>query len=500
MKKLIVPLLLLVIVLNASAQEPASFPAYIEKAADHQEINGNVLIAQQGTVVYKRSLGYADIAEKKSLTDDTQFPLASISKTFTSTAVLQLKDAGMINISEPLVKYLVQFPYPNITIRQVLSHTSGLPDTDELLDSLVAATPTKIFTNQDIIPALQWYSKHKSLKFQPGERWGYSSVGYSLLAMLVEKISGMPFGNYLQQNIFLPAGMTGSYLQTSLDQTKGRYRTKNYIYNNHYQMKLQFVDTLADRREWTYNQTGTYGGNNIVATATDLLKYDEALYNGKLLKPATLQEAFTPVKLNNGQDNQAIAGTSMGLGWFIFTDTTAGKIVWHSGSNPGVTTLFARNITTHETYVVLLNLALSNPVYQDLLSLVKHKPVIYKQPLGFIYARELFKDGPDYALAHLQSLKADTTNYVLTKADMDRAALEFSRDRKLQDQTLETHRVNLLLFPNDWQVWDNYAAFMLNRMHNNDAALMLYKGSLRLNPLNEAAKKMIEQIGLSYPK
>lgn len=451
MKKLLIILFLALKVFNAFAQAPQWFSAYIEKAADHQEINGNVLIGQQGKVVYKRSFGYADIAQKKSLTNDTQFPLASISKTFTSTAILQLKEAGKINIDAPLAKYLPKFPYPNIIIRQVLSHTSGLPDTDELLDSLIAASPSKIFTNEDIIPAMQWYSKHKTLRFQPGERWGYSSAGYSLLAMLVEKISRMPFADYLKQHIFLPAGMTISYLQTSLNQTKEVNRTKNYIYNNHYEVKLQFVDTLADRREWTYNQTGCYGGNNVVATAADLFKYDEALYNGKLLKPATLDEAFTPVKLNNGQTNQAIAGTSSGLGWFIFTDTTAGKIVWHSGSNPGVTTLLARNITTNESYIVLLNLALSNPVYQDMLSLIKHQHVTYRQPLGFIYARELFNDGPDYALAHLQTLKTDTA-YVLTKADMDRTALEFSRNRKLQDHTLETHRVNLLLFPNDWQV------------------------------------------------
>lgn len=486
---------------QSAAQTPAQNPTdylsrYLDEAAGHQDFEGNVLIAQDGGVVFKKSYGYQNEAQQIPLTDSTQFPLASISKTFTAVAILQLRDKGRLKLDDHFVKYFPDFPYPAITIRQLLSHTSGLPDTESLLDSLVKKYPDRIFTNADDLLMLDYYSKTRRQLLAPGAKWSYSSTGYQLLALLVQKLSRESFPAYLKKHIFIPAGMNSTYVQTSLDQAREPNRTTNYIYNNHYEMKLQWVDTVLDRREWIYNVSGQVGAGNVVSTAGDLLSYDRALYGGVLLKPSTLEEAFTPVKLSNGQDNEAVPGTSYGLGWFIFRDTTHGKMVWHSGSTPGIVTLYVRNISTHQVYILLSNVVYGNRIYRDLLDMIKGKPVVYRQSLGFQYAQDAFRHGIDYAIAHLYALKKDTTDYILTEADMDRAGLEFSRDwQHGQPLALETYKIMTLLYPNDEHIYKEYADLLVNgRVKNREAAMLLYQKALALEPGDKDVKAILVKL------
>ena len=501
MKNRILFIALIICFINAKTHAqsiPQNLNAYITEASKHDEINGNVLIAEDGKVLYKNSYGYQDIARQIPLNDGTLSELGSISKTFTAVAVLQLMEKGKLRLDDTYAKYFPDFLYPAITIRQLLSHTSDLPDVSNIIDSLVARAPQKIFTNADDLVALQINEKNHPPVFTPGDHWAYSSVGYELLALLVEKLSGESFGGYLKKHIFLPAGMTVTFLPGSLAATKVANHVLNYIYNNHYEMKLQWVDTLAEKREWTYNLMGTYGAGGINSTTGDMLKYDDALYNGKLLKPATLDEAFTPVKLNNGQPDYADKHTSScyGLGWFIYNDNSGAKIVWHSGSAPGVVTLFARNVTKHQTYIGLFNVPISNPVYFDMLDIIAGKNITYKQPLGFIYGQDAYKHGVDYALAHLNALKIDTAHYILKEADLERIALEFSRDYfHSQNLALETYKLITLLYPADEHIYVLYADLLLNgRLKNRDAAIMVYQKALELNPSDEKVKKALAKL------
>lgn len=466
---------------------------YLDSASNDNGMNGNLLFASNGEIEYKKSYGYADFGNKIYNTDSTLFPLASISKTFTSLAILQLKEKGKLKLDDFFTKYFRDFPFQNITIRQLLSHTSGLPDTETLLDSLVSSQNDKIFTNNDVLPAMKIYASHHSLLFNPGERWSYSSVGFQLLAILVEKISHQPFPIYVKKYIFQPAGMTHSYIQTSLSQTKENNRTCNYQYNNHFEMQLQRMDTLKDWKEWTYNLTGLFGGNNVVSNTIDMLKYDKALYAGILISQNSLDEAFTPVKLNNDKNNDAVAGTSCGLGWFIFTDTSHGKIVWHSGSNPGVTTLFVRNLTKKESYIVLQNIPCPQFVYSEMLEIIKGNPLIYKKSMGYLYGRDLYAKGADYALAHLKILQEDTMHYALREPEIDRIGLEFSRT-KFYSFSLEAYKTNTLLFPDSWRTYYNYAVVLSNKAENKDAAILMFRKSLMINPKNEDSKKRLENL------
>ena len=491
--KTILLLLILASGTNIFAQNViTNLDQYFSGLDKDQEFNGSVLFAEKGKIIYKKSFGYADFKYKIENTDSTLINVASISKTLTAVAVLQLKEQGKLKLDDVFVKYFPEFPYPEITIRQILSHTSGLPDSEELLDSMVAKNPGKIFTNNDIIPALVIFKKSKALRFKPGERWGYSSAGYSLLAILVEKISTQPFDVYMKQHVFIPAGMIHTYVQTSLSQKTDKNRCSNYMYNNHYQMKLQQMDTLPDWKEFTYNLTGATGGSNVVSSLNDMLAYDQALYSGKLLKAETLQEAFTPVKLNNGKDNKAAQG-SYGLGWFIQKDSTGGITVSHSGAAPGITTFVIRNISKKQVLVILQNI--QNPGFNisAVLQILNEKTIIYKRSAAFEFSRYLYKNGMESAHSRLQQMLSDTVQYVLTEKDMARVGLEFSRNKHFGQYCLEAYKLNTEFFPKSWKSFDDYANALL-KGGQKEAAIKMYQKSIELNPENINGKKALEQI------
>lgn len=456
---------------SLSAEIKEQLDDYFVALSNDNGMNGNVLISENGKVLYQKSFGYADIANKIPNTENTLFPLASISKTFTALAILQLKEKGKLKLDDPLVKYLPDFPYPEINIRQLLAHTSGLPDSEAIFDPLIAKEPDKIFTLSDVIPALILYKNNKSLRFQSGEKWGYSSVGFQLLALLVEKLSQESFAEYMKKHIFIPAKMSNTYIQTNLSQTKDKNRTVNYQYNNHYEMKLLQMDTLPDWKEWTYNLTGLAGGNNVVSNVKDLLNYDRALYSEKLIKQKTLEEALTPTKLNNGEDNKAIAGYASGLGWFISTDNSFGKILQHSGANPGVSTMLLRNITKKQCVIILQNVQSTPNTGYDALNILNGKPLKYKRSLAFNYARDIFQKGAEYAFTHFYELK-NNDDYVLKESEMDRVGLEFSRTSKFQAESLEAYKLNTQLFPNSWQTFNNYGNALWKNGRKEEAVIM----------------------------
>lgn len=260
----------------------------------------------------------------------------------------------------------------------------------------------------------------------------------------------------MKQQVFIPAGMAHSYIQTSLSQETDKNRCINYMYNNHYEMKLQQRDTLPDWKVFTHNSAGLTGAGNAMSSTNDLFAYDKALYFGKLLKPETLQEVFTPVKLNNGKDNKAVQG-SYGLGWFIEKDSSGGITVSHSGSAPGVTTFFIRNLSKKQVVIILQNI--QNPGFDisAVLQIMNGENIVYKKSIAFEFARYLYEKGMKPALSRLHEMQSDTLLYVLKEKDMARVGLEFSRTKRFQQYSLEAYKLNTEFFPKSWKACDDYA-------------------------------------------
>ncbi|MGZ3874072.1 MAG: serine hydrolase [Mucilaginibacter sp.] len=479
--------------LKVSAQSSAKrFDDYYQALSRDHEMTGNVAVSENGKVIYQRSFGFADAGAQKLNNERSQFELASVSKLFTAVAVLQLKDRGLVDLDAPLQHYFPQFPYAKITVRHLLAHTSGLPDIETLADSLIAKKPAKQFTIHDELQNVLIYSKGHALKFQPGERWGYSSAGYHLLGLLVEKLSGQSLADYTRNHIFGPAGMHHSYVQTAMAQKQETNRTKNYQYSNHFEMKLQFVDTLSDWREWTYNLALETGGGGIISTSGDMQRFNCALAGGKLLKPQTLSEAYTPYRLNSGQPAQPFDITYCGLGWFIFKDTTNGRIVWGSGANPGTISLIASNIDRKQCLVVLHNMK-CNP-FNDLnaLEIFKGKAVNYHASLAFIYAQDLYKNGRQYADDRFKKLAADTANYTARESELDRASLEFRR-AGLKTQAVAVCELHINLFPNSADAFRDYASTQAE-YGEKEKAIGAYRKVLELAPNDQGSKDALKKL------
>jgi len=459
---------------------------------------GNLLVAEQGKIVYQRSFGFRDIANRLPNTPTSAFALASVSKQFTATAVLQLKEKGKLKLDDPFIKYFPDFPFPGITIRHLLAHTSGLPEY-ELFDTLVEKEPSRIFTNLDVIPALKLW--RKGLNFKPSDGWSYSSMNYCLLALLVEKLSGETLQNYLAKYIFEPAGMHHTYLENLLITKNNPDRTVNYEYPTYYAPRLVVVDSIADDHQMIYNLGGFSGQGGLTSTAEDLLRFDNAFFSGKLISADDLEEALTPVKLNNGQTAQVrgsfgdLGGSGYGLGWFILEDSTKGKIVWHDGGRPGISTVHLHNLRTDET-VILLENAQEDPHTPAACAyhLLRGEPMLSPRiPLIQIYSQTLVNEGADAAAVKIQYLRSNPLYKMPEDFMWVQLGYQLSRKPEYIPLALEALRTASVLYPENWYVSQGYAA-ALEQAGKKDLAILMYKKCIAENPQADYAAERLKAL------
>jgi CubicO group peptidase (beta-lactamase class C family) len=483
------------LMLRAGAQDTVhQLDSFFTALYQDATLNGNVLVTENDRPVYRRSFGYAQVQDSLPNTEETRFHLASVSKIFTATAILQLKDKGRLRLDDPVVQYLPGFPFAGITIRHLLSHTSGLPDF-QVFEVPHSEDTGRIFTNADLVPAIKRYNRPMPA---PGEKWSYSNTGYALLALVVEKLSGLSFPDYARQYIFRPAGMLHTYIQTSLLQVTDRERAIPYDYFIYAPYRLKAVADIPRYRIPSVILGAIIGPGNVVSTTGDLWRFDQALYKGRLLQPATLEEAFTPAKLNNGQPAAMGWGNGQsyyGLGWMILRDTAMGKVVWHSGGAAGMVTVFLRNITRHQTVTVLDNVTHRN-IHGDgvnALYLLNHLPVATgKKSLAALYVQALFKQGADFATVRYNELKADTAQYYMDERELNTYGLELLWNGQPQ-LALEALQLNTLLYPASWNVYDSYAEALWQN-GKKEEAIAMYRKSIQMNPDNKGGKEALQKI------
>ncbi len=316
--------------------------------AANKDFSAVVLIAEKGKpIYYYKAFGYREFEGQIHLQKTDIFELASVSKQFTAMIIMMLKEKRMLNYNDSVSKYL-DIPYKGITIRNLLTHTSGLPDYQEIMDKYW--DKSKVAGNNDCIGYLNKYAPAK--RFKPGEKYEYSNTGYLLLASIAEKASGKDFIEMCRQWIFKKLKMKSTDIRT-LEEKKA---TKNFAIGHIYvdeRNKYVRADSFPSSNYtiWLGNRKGP---GRISSTAEDLLKWDQALYTEKLIKQSTLQEAFTPMTLNNGNLS------NYGFGWEIRNDPAFGKIVQHNGDNPGYKTEIVRCIDKKKTIIVLNNNAHKN--------------------------------------------------------------------------------------------------------------------------------------------
>lgn len=177
-----------------------------ETLGERNQFNGAVLAAEDGGILYHHAFGYADLPEKRLLQENSLFELASLSKPFTALAVVLLEEKGMLGYEDKVERWIPGFPYEGVTIRHLLNHTSGLPEYIECF--FVNWDKSRVAVNQDVVDMLM--NEQPPCYFAPNEDWLYSNTGYVLLAVLIEKASGMSYADFLKQHIFTPVGMANT--------------------------------------------------------------------------------------------------------------------------------------------------------------------------------------------------------------------------------------------------------------------------------------------------
>jgi CubicO group peptidase (beta-lactamase class C family) len=292
-----------------------------------------ILVSKDGKVVYKKGFGYADIDGKQLIQPQTKFRIGSVTKQFTAAAILKLQEQGKISVNDKLSQFIPDFPRgEEVTIHHLLTHTSGIHSYTNRDDFMSKVTSP--VSEEELIATI----KSDTYDFNPGERWEYNNSAYFLLGHIIGKVSGTSYEKFLQDNFFIPLGMSNTGLYKSslklTDEAKG-YTKENDKY------------TLATN--WDMSWAG--GAGALYSTVEDLNKWNEALFNGKVLSEGSLKAAMTPVLLKNGE--KAVPSYGYGV---VISNYRGQNIIEHNGGLHGFVSQLARYQDGKVNLVILTNI------------------------------------------------------------------------------------------------------------------------------------------------
>lgn len=309
----------------------SSIRTFVDTTFKRGSLNGSILVAKDGKILYEEYNGFTHYrSHKDEITDSSSFHLASVSKTLTATAILKLWQDAKINVDSPVAAYLPGFPLPSITVRTLLNHRSGLPNYVHYMERL-GWNKKKRVTNQDVLDFI--ITRYKDIDIAPANRrFSYSNTNYALLALIIEKASGLSYSDFMRKTFFEPLGMTHTYVFSINDSARS---IPSYFYNGR-QYAFDFLDLV-------------YGDKNIYSTVQDLLKFDHALYDENFLHKDILLQACTPYSFEKpGIHNY-------GLGWRMLLLKNGKRIIYHNGWWHGNRTAYYRLLDEQVTILALCN-------------------------------------------------------------------------------------------------------------------------------------------------
>lgn len=301
--------------------------------------NGSVLVSRAGKVIYKKSLGLQDKTTQNRLTDSSMFQLASVSKVITATAVLMLHEREVIDINKPFKFYFPDFPYDNVDVKDLLNHRSGLPNYIYMLNQEIYQ-PNYQMSNTDMYN--YFIARNSKSCMKPDTRFNYCNTNYALLALLIEKTTGMSYSQFLKQELFRPLGMKNTATIRDID-LNGSNITKPY--------DTRWRPVSFDASDYVL------GDKSIYSTPYDLFLFSEALYQNKIISAKTQELAYTAFSRERKINNY-------GYGWRLknYEDPDK-KEVYHNGWWHGYRSSFHRRLKDTLTVIILSN-QLNRAAYQ----------------------------------------------------------------------------------------------------------------------------------------
>ncbi len=354
-RKLAALLPALALALSALSSEAQVSPAQIEAIFAHLNSRTSpgaaVLVVHNGQIVFRRGYGVTDLRTLHPIDASTNFRLASFTKQFTAMSVMLLVHDGKLRYDDHLTDIFPEFPAygKSITVRNLLNHTSGLPDYEDILMKQYPNTPDEKIPQILDAGVLKLLEQQSAGEFAPGTKWEYSNSGYAVLAMIVEKVSGKPFGEFLHERIFVPLKM-----KKTLAYEKGKNEVPHRAYGH-----------AKEKDAWRQTDqsptSAVLGDGGIYSSIDDLTKWDRALREHTLLTEAEMQPALTPVQPEDGPSKFPDGTTvSYGFGWFL-APYKGHRRMSHDGETIGFRTTIQRFPGDKLTMIVLSNRADINP-------------------------------------------------------------------------------------------------------------------------------------------
>jgi len=321
------------------AAEPAAdaVARLVRAEMQQQHIPGlTLLVSRNGKPVRAEGYGLANIELNVPTRPESIFQSGSMGKQFTATAVMMLVEAGKVGLEDPLTKYFPDAPasWKQVTVRELLSHTAGFTDYPKDFDF------RKDYTEEDLLKIVEAIP----LAYPPGTRWDYSNLGFLTLGVLIHKVTGQFYGDFLQERIFRPLGMSTTRVMSEADIIPNRCAG------------YRLVNGQIKNQDWVSPTLNTTADGALYFSIRDLAKWDAALYTEKLLKRSSLAQMWTVAPLLDGKPNSG----HYGYGWFIETNN-GHRVIEHGGAWQGFETHIARYVDDGLTVVVLTNLEGAKP-------------------------------------------------------------------------------------------------------------------------------------------
>jgi CubicO group peptidase (beta-lactamase class C family) len=449
----------------------------ISAYAAYGKFNGSVLVADKGKVIYKKGFGLADMEWNVPNQSDTKHRLGSITKQFTAMLIMQLVEQGKLKLHVPISTYLPDYPKKNgdvITLHHLLTHTSGTPNMTSFRNFMTvmrnAYTPVQLVN----------MSADSTLEFKPGERFAYSNSGYLLLGYIIEQVTGKSYEQVLQENIFTPLKMVNTGYDHHGSLLKNR--AEGYERWGRTYVNADFIDMSVP-----------YAAGALYSTVEDLYLWDQALYGNQLLRKENMDLLFTKHIPSNG----GYYGYGWGVGE-IPLGNTAERIqtVGHGGGINGFNTQITR-ILSDKSLIVLLNNAGGAPVEamtNAIAAILYDKPYdVPKKSLAYSLVDRIEEEGAEAAIAYYNA-KKDSTGFYMDENEMNTTGYQFLQSGKVKE-AVAVFKLNTIAFPKSSNVYDSYGEALMV-LGNKAEGLENYKKSVRLNPGNENAIKLLTANGV----
>ncbi len=440
---------------------------------NYNMFDGAVLVAENGKVVYKAAFGLANREWNIPNKTDTKFMLGSVSKPITATLMLIQVQKGLIGLDKTIAEYLPEFknkPAANITIKQLLSHTSGMPNYDIIKDFFPGISRQN-FTREDYVKVFM----DSALSFEPGSRFFYSSWGYFTLGYIMERVTGKSYSQMMKDDIFDKLQMNNSGSYQHLQIVPNRATGYDYSFGGF---------TSADFRD----QSNTMGTGDLYSTVEDLFKFHLAISNNTLLNKKLTDEMLTP----------GIRPARYGYGWFNqnfkYTNEDSVAANFHLGMTEGFISFMLRIPANNSFTIILCN---SSPtdffgITKNMVKVLYNRPVTVKEPIHKKTETNIAKMGATKAIEEYKKMKADTAHYYVDWISMNFISEQLLNLKRYEDARLIAEN-NVAEFPERDLVMLTMGNIYL-ALNRKEDAIRFYKKTMQIYPGYQEAKNRLKEL------